>query len=82
MSHPVPKPFMLPNVYDVKSWISEHAVELHEHTLPKSFNFKLNEAGKAVMSYRNWSHEQWQGSMVILNVMGIGNLVPVCKFEV
>ena len=58
MKHPVPKSFMLPAVYDIKPWISKHAVELHEHTLPKNFKFDLNEAGKAVMSYRNWSHEQ------------------------
>ena len=77
MKHPVPKPFMLPAVYDIKPWISKHAVELHEHTLPKNFKFDLNEAGKAVMSYRNWSHEQWQGPIVILKVWCIGMLVPV-----
>ena len=60
---------MLPHVFDIKSWISGHAVEMHEHTLPKSFKFKLDEAGKAVMSYRNWSHEPWQGPMVILKVL-------------
>ena len=69
MKHPTPKPFMLQIIYDIKSWIAEHAEELHEHTVPKCFKFKLNQAGKAVMYYRNWSHEQWQGPIGILKVM-------------
>ena len=59
---------MLQNVYDIKSWISDHAEELHEHTVPKCFKFELNDEGKATMHYRNWSHEQWQGPIVILKV--------------
>ena len=70
MKHPTPKPFMLQIVYDIKSWITDHAEELHEHTVPKCFKFELNEERKAVMHYRNWSHEQWQGPIVILKVLG------------
>lgn len=66
MKHPTPKPFMLHIVYDIKSWISDHAEEVHEHMVPKCFKFELNDEGKATMLYRNWSHEQWQGPIVIL----------------
>ncbi|XP_068680383.1 uncharacterized protein [Montipora foliosa] len=77
MRQPTPKPFMLKIVYDIKLWIAEHAEELHEHTVPKCFKFELNEEGKAVMHYRNWSHEQWQGPIVMLKSVPNGkpNLV-------
>ena len=75
MRHPTPKPFMLKIVYDIKLWIADHAEELHEHTVAKCFKFELNEEGKAVMHYRNWSHEQWQGPIVMLKV-----LLFVCLF--
>lgn len=68
MKHPTPKPYMLQIVYDIKSWIEGHAEELHEHTIPRCFEFELNEEGKAVMQYRNWIHEQWKGPIVILKV--------------
>lgn len=68
MKHPTPKPFMLQIVYDIKSWISDHAEELHEHTVPKCFKFELNDEWKAIMHYRNLSREQWQGPIVILKV--------------
>ena len=66
MNHPTPKPYLLQRVYDIRSWIESHAVELHAHTVPKCFKFELNDAGKAVMYYRNWSHEQWLGPIVVL----------------
>ncbi|XP_015771026.1 PREDICTED: uncharacterized protein LOC107349391 [Acropora digitifera] len=77
MRHPTPKPFMLKIVYDIKLWIADHAEELHEHTVAKCFKFELNEEGKAVMHYRNWSHEQWQGPIVMLKSIPSGkpNLV-------
>ena len=68
MNHPTPKPYLLQRVYDIRSWIESHAVELHAHTVPKCFKFQLNDAGKAVMYYRNWSQEQWQGPIVVLKV--------------
>ena len=68
MKHPTPKPYLLQRVYDIRSWIESHAVELHAHTVPKCFKFELNDAGKAVMYYRSWSHEQWQGPIVVLKV--------------
>ncbi|XP_044182528.1 uncharacterized protein LOC122963224 [Acropora millepora] len=77
MRHPTPKPFMLKIVYDIKLWIADHAEELHEHTVAKCFKFELNEEGKAVMHYRNWIHEQWQGPIVMLKSVPSGkpNLV-------
>ena len=68
MRHPTPKPFILRIVYDIKLWIADHAEELHEHTIPKCFKFELNEEEKAIMHYRNWSHEQRQGPIVMLKV--------------
>ena len=57
MSNPSPKPYKLQVVYDIRSWVEEYAEELHAHTVPKCFKFKCNDAGKAEMFYRNWSHE-------------------------
>lgn len=68
MSQPTPRPYQLQMVYDIRSWIEEYAEELHAHTVPKCFRFERNDAGKAMMFYRNWSHEEWQGPVVILKV--------------
>ena len=59
---------MLKIVYDIKLWIADHAEELHEHTVPNCFKFELNEEGKAIMHYRNWSHAHWQGPIVMQKV--------------
>ena len=53
-------------VYDIRSWVEDYAGELHAHTAPKCFKFKCNDAGKAEMYYRNWSHEK--GPVIILMV--------------
>ena len=53
---------MLKMVYDIKSWISDYCEELHEHKVPKCFKYTLNEDGKAVTHYRNWSHGPWKVS--------------------
>lgn len=68
MSHPTPKAYILQKVYDIREWIEDYAVELHAHTNPKCFKFELNDDGKAEMYYRNWSHQQWQGPVIILQV--------------
>ena len=68
MKNPTPKHYMLKMVYDIKSWISDYCEELHEHTVPKCFKFTLNEDGKAVMHYRNWSHEPWKEPIIMLKV--------------
>ena len=68
MKNSTPKPYMLKMVYDIKSWISDYCEELHEHTVPKCFKFTLNEDGKAVMHYRNWSHEPWKEPIAMLKV--------------
>ena len=75
MKHPTPRLFMLQIVYDIKSWIQDHAEELHEHTVPKCFKFELNDAGKAVMHYRNWSHEP----IVILKVSANHLFLMLCR---
>jgi len=59
-------------VYDIRSWIEEYAEELHAHTVPKCFKFERNDAGKAMMFYRNWSQEEWQGPVVILKSLPNG----------
>ena len=41
---------------------------MHVLTVPKCFKIELNDEGKATIHYRNCSHEQWQGPMVILKV--------------
>ena len=68
MKNPTPKLYMLKMVYDIKSWISDYCEELHKHTVPECFKFTLNEDGKAVMHYRNWSHEPWKEPLVMLKV--------------
>ena len=55
-------------LYDIRSWVEDYVEELHAHTVPKCFKFKRNDAGKAEMYYRNWSHEEWQGPVPILKV--------------
>ena len=59
---------MLEEVYNIKDWLSPHGVELHEHTIPKSFKFTRNADGKGVMHYRNYSNMGWQGPITILQV--------------
>lgn len=49
---------MLQIIYDIKLWTADHAQKLHEHTVPKCFKFQLDKGGKAVMHYKNWSHDQ------------------------
>ena len=68
MSQPNPRPYQLLMVYDIRSWVEEYAEELHAHTVPKCFKFEHSDAGKAMMFYRNWSHEECQGPVVILKV--------------
>ena len=72
MSNPSPQPYQMAVVYDIQSWVEDYAEELHAHTVPKCFKFKCNDAGKAEMYYRNCSHEEWQGPVIILKV----NLYP------
>ena len=66
MSNPSPQPYQMAIVYDIQSWVEDYAEELHAHTVPKCFKFKRNDAGKAEMYY--WSHEEWQGPVIILKV--------------
>ena len=68
MSNPSPQPYQMAVVYDIRSWVEDCAEELHAHTVPKCFKFECNDAGKAEMYYRNWSHEEWQGPVIIPKV--------------
>ncbi|XP_074628853.1 uncharacterized protein LOC141886566 isoform X1 [Acropora palmata] len=72
MSNPSPQPYQMAVVYDIRSWVEDYAEELHAHTVPKCFKFKCNDAGKAEMYYRNWSHEEWQGPVIILKSVPTG----------
>ena len=60
--------FLLKDVYNIKEWLTPHAHELHDHTQPKSFKFIRNASGKCEMFYRNYSHMQWEGPVVVLRV--------------
>lgn len=60
--------FMLDAVYDIKDWVAPHAEQLHDHTQPKCFKFIRNSSGKCEMFYRNYSHMQWEGPVIVLKV--------------
>lgn len=47
-------------VFDIKSWISAHIEEIHQHTVPHVFSFKKNSKGKAVMMVKHWAHDDWK----------------------
>ena len=71
MSHATPELYLLEMIYDIESWIEDHVVELHAHTVPECFKFEQNNEGKAVMYHRNWSHEQLQALLVNLKVRSV-----------
>ena len=59
------------HMFNIREWIMPHLNEIHYHTQPHIFLFKRNEAGKAIMLYKQWSHESWQspeGDSVMLKV--------------
>lgn len=58
------------HVFDIKNWISPHLDEIHGHTAPHVFRFRLNQSKKAEMHYKHWSHEEWapQGGFIPLKV--------------
>lgn len=60
--------YMFKMVYDIKLWISDYCEELYEYIVLKCFKFILNEDGKVVMYYRNWSYELWKEFIVMLKV--------------
>ncbi|KXJ29792.1 hypothetical protein AC249_AIPGENE20663 [Exaiptasia diaphana] len=68
MKNPLPKSFMLPHSYDIREWISGFSQPMRDHTKPKCFKFVLNDKGKAVMHYRNWSHEEWFGPFLVFEL--------------
>ena len=49
-------------VFDIKNWIAPHLDEIHGHTAPHVFRFRLNHAKRAEMHYQHWSHEPWKPS--------------------
>ena len=60
--------FLLDVVYDIKEWLAPHAEQLHDHTQPKCFKCVRNSSGKCEMFYRNYSHMQWEGPVIVLKV--------------
>ena len=66
-----PKTFLIESMFDVKSWITPHLDELHGHRDPHCFKFILNEEGKCVLYFRNWTSDSWcteDNAIVILKV--------------
>ena len=59
---------MLDDVYNIIEWLVRYAEQLHDHTQPKWYKFIRNASGKCGMFYQNYSHMQWEGSVVILKV--------------
>ena len=55
-------------VFDIKNWIAPHLDEIHGHTAPHVFRFRLTHAKRAEMHYQNWSHDPWKP----ITVDGIG----------
>ena len=49
-------------VLDIKIWIAPHLDEIHGHTAPLVFRFRLNHAKRAEMYYQHCSHEPWKPS--------------------
>lgn len=63
---PHPQVELLEFVYDIKSWMSHAIEDLHGHTQPHSFKFVLNSGGRCEMFYRNWSHDPWSETGLVL----------------
>ena len=62
---------VLKYIFDIKSWIAPHLDEIHGHTVPHVFRFRLNSAKRAEMHYQHWSHEPWMPSgngLILLKV--------------
>ena len=69
---PTPTAHLLESIYDIKSWIIPHLNNLHGHSQPHCFKFILNDQGKAVMYFRNWTTSPWcteEEAAVVLKVM-------------
>ena len=49
-------------IFDIKNWIAPHLDEIHGHTAPHIFRFRLNHSKRAEMHYKNWTHESWEPS--------------------
>jgi hypothetical protein len=56
----VPEALLLEHIFDVKTWISGHLFQLHNHSHPHIFRFKSGESGEVVMHYKDWSASTWE----------------------
>lgn len=68
---PTPQAYFMEEMYDIKAWIVPHLNEFHGHSQPHCFKFVLNQDGKAVMYFRNWTSDPWcteEEAMVVLKV--------------
>ena len=50
---------LLPQMYDVKSWLDPVLSKLHNHSHPHVFKFVRDCKGSSRMFYKNWSKDQW-----------------------
>lgn len=66
--NPHPEAYLLPAVFEVKAWIGPATADVHGHVKPHCFKFVRDDAGKAIMFYRKWSHEEWMGPIQMLKV--------------
>ena len=56
----VPEANTIDHMFDVKSWLSEHLLKLHNHSYPHIFRFTIGESGEVVMHYKEWSECSWE----------------------
>lgn len=56
----VPEANLLEHIFDVKTWLSAHLFQLHNHSHPHIFRFKTGESGEVVMHYKDWSESSWE----------------------
>lgn len=62
---PNPNVILLDKIFDVRSWLTPNLHQIHGHSQPHCFRFQLD-GTKAVMHYKNWSHECWSEEPVIM----------------
>ncbi len=56
---PQPKVIWIESSFDFKAWIEPYIQEIHGHTEPHCFRFKMNEDGQVILHYRQWSGQPW-----------------------
>ena len=62
---PVPTVVLLEKIFDVRLWLAPSIHQIHGHSQPHCFRFKLDN-DQAVMHYKNWSHECWSETPIVM----------------